>query len=550
MQFALTCAPATFDTRTKMMGRQAAGVGFLRAALAAAPKTIWCHARTRRDAEVFGRDVVDLRPPHVPELRFVPWSEPARLVEAGALFRPDPALADDAWRRQRISGARAWSMCGLTHTLSSKAAMSCVLPLLHAPLYSWDALICTSTVARDVLRQGLETEIEHLRSRFGATAFTLPQLPHIPLGVHAADFAFTPEVRALSRAHLGIAEADVAVLFPGRLSFHAKAHPLPMFLGLEAAATRSDVRVHLVLFGLFPNEAIETAFREEAARLAPSVNLIVLDGRSDADRDRAWSCADIFTSLADNLQETFGLTPVEAMAAGLPCVVSDWNGYKDTVRHGVDGFRVPTLMAPVGAGEDLADEYDADVIVFDTYAGTTCLHVAVDVAATAEAYHRLIVSPDLRHRMGEAGRHRVGSVFDWSIVFRRYVALWDELAERRRADIAAPGEGSRARRPDRPDPFTLFRSYPTAALRDESRIALVPGVDAAEAVARCRLKSIAFAPTIVPPAALVTALVARVSSAPGITLAKLQALLNGHTPTAVLRAVLVLCKVGALHVRP
>jgi len=28
------------------------------------------------------------------------------------------------------------------------------------------------------------------------------------------------------------------------------------------------------------------------------------------------------------------------MAAGLPCVVTDWDGYKDTVRHGEDGFRV------------------------------------------------------------------------------------------------------------------------------------------------------------------------------------------------------------------
>ena len=40
-------------------------------------------------------------------------------------------------------------------------------------------------------------------------------------------------------------------------------------------------------------------------------------------------------SLADNIQETFGLTPVEAMAAGLPCVMSDWDGYRDTVRDGV-----------------------------------------------------------------------------------------------------------------------------------------------------------------------------------------------------------------------
>ena len=38
---------------------------------------------------------------------------------------------------------------------------------------------------------------------------------------------------------------------------------------------------------------------------------------------------DIFVSLSDNIQETFGLTPLEGMASGLPVVATDWNGYRD-----------------------------------------------------------------------------------------------------------------------------------------------------------------------------------------------------------------------------
>ena len=52
-------------------------------------------------------------------------------------------------------------------------------------------------------------------------------------------------------------------------------------------------------------------------------------------------------SLVDNPQETFGLAVAEAMAAGVPLVVSDWNGYRDLVRDGIDGFRVPTSWASV-----------------------------------------------------------------------------------------------------------------------------------------------------------------------------------------------------------
>ena len=68
-----------------------------------------------------------------------------------------------------------------------------------------------------------------------------------------------------------------------------------------------------------------------------------------------WAAADIFLSLVDNPQETFGLAPVEAMAAGVPVVVSDWDGYRYTVSDGVEGFRISTLSpGHVQQGEELA----------------------------------------------------------------------------------------------------------------------------------------------------------------------------------------------------
>ena len=56
-----------------------------------------------------------------------------------------------------------------------------------------------------------------------------------------------------------------------------------------------------------------------------------MDGRVPGVSQTAYAAADIFVSLSDNIQETFGLTPVEAMAAGLPVVASDWDGYRETI---------------------------------------------------------------------------------------------------------------------------------------------------------------------------------------------------------------------------
>jgi glycosyltransferase involved in cell wall biosynthesis len=58
----------------------------------------------------------------------------------------------------------------------------------------------------------------------------------------------------------------------------------------------------------------------------------------------------------DNVQETFGLAPVEAMAAGLPLIVSDWDGMKDTVTPDV-GFRIPTELPGPGQATYLSQRH-------------------------------------------------------------------------------------------------------------------------------------------------------------------------------------------------
>jgi glycosyltransferase involved in cell wall biosynthesis len=341
-----------------------------------------------------------------------------------------------------------------------------------APVRSWDAVICTSRVVRDSVRRVLERQAEYLAARLGAQRFELPQLPLIPLGVHADDFDVDDARRDAVRRRLGVEAGDVAFLFLGRLSFHAKAHPQQMFAALEAAA-RGGPRVHLVLCGWFANEAIDKAFHEAAAQLCPSVKLAVLDGRVAANQLDAWAAADVFISLADNVQETFGLTPLEAMAAGLPCIVSDWNGYRDTVRDGVDGYRIPTVMPDAGAGLDLAQRYDDGVDSYDAYCGHTSQAVAVDGPALAQACARLAGDAALRRQMGENARRRVRAEFDWAVVFGRYRALWRELDERRRAD-AALGPAVPAAVPDRLDPFELFATYPTMQITPASMVELAP----------------------------------------------------------------------------
>jgi starch synthase len=296
-----------------------------------------------------------------------------------------------------------------------------------------------------------------------------------------------------------------------------------MYQALQGAAEASRKQVLLVECGWHANEYIAKAFSAAAQQVCPAVSVVTLDGRKAEDRQTAWAGADVFCSLSDNIQETFGIVPIEAMAAGLPVVVSDWDGYKDTVRDGVDGFRVATLAPGARLGSDLAERHAFGIDTYDMYCGHACTFVSVDVGATARAFTDLFQSADLRQRMGAAGRERAQSVYDWRAIIPQYEALWAQLAELRAAQ--APALKALAHPwPARLDPYYAFASYPTQILSPETKFALVD-TDVQGALSRVRryreLAMVNYAKAVLPTEAEVeTVLRAAVTPASAADLVK------------------------------
>jgi hypothetical protein len=107
--------------------------------------------------------------------------------------------------------------------------------------------------------------------------------------------------------------------------------------------------------------------------------------------------------------------------------------------------------------------------------------VAVDSAEAANAFVRLIEDPDLRRRMGEAGRRRAVEEFNWAKVVRAYEDLWAEQDQERRrfqATVAAGGEQSRTGAPRSnvlapalfPPIDDSFASYPMAFVEEATTL--------------------------------------------------------------------------------
>lgn len=377
---------------------------------------------------------------------------------AGTLYFPAPLTKDIAHLRNMQKPAM-FSLMGITHTLSSTSAMDLISDLIMPPFKPWDALICTSKCAHDLVTSLHANMADWWRDQLGNIPLNKPALPVIPLGVDVPRFATRKEGKTAARHCLGIQANEVVFLFSGRLTFHAKANPIPMYQALEAAA--KDTPIVCIEAGIFPNPAIQEAYVAAQQAIAPLVRFIWVNGQDEALYQQAWEASDVFLSLSDNIQETFGLTPIEAKAAGLPVIVADWNGYKDTVRDGVDGFRVPTILPPSGAGQDLAIRQAFNIDSYDFYIGRTSLATVVDPNALAALIKRIATDADLRTQMGTEGMKHAQQEYDWPLVLNKYRELSQHLTQIRQSSLLS----SPSAWPQRADPFKRFSHFSTSTLQ-------------------------------------------------------------------------------------
>ena len=183
----------------------------------------------------------------------------------------------------------------------------------------------------------------------------------VPSGIDARALAAPPAARAAVRREWGLGDDEVAVVALGALEVR-KGHAvlLAAAAGLAAAAPR--------LRYVFCGEGRQAkALASAAAALNGAARLVGFR------RDVAACLAAADIVALPSFQEGLGVAALEAMAAGRPVVASRVGGLAEAVVHEETG-----LLVPPG-----------------------------DPTALAAALARLARDPDLRARLGAAGRARV-----------------------------------------------------------------------------------------------------------------------------------------------
>jgi hypothetical protein len=248
---------------------------------------------------------------------------------------------------------------------------------------------------------------------------------------------------------------------------HGKAAPFQLAQAAQAAAEMSRKPLVIIWCGYFHDDFQRRVFMDTAKSMAPQVPFHHVDGREADARFSIWAAADIFCSLSDNIQESFGLTVIEAMAAELPVVVSNWNGYRAAVEHGKNGIMIDSYM-PQASLAETAYRYISGVDTYDLYIAAVSQLCFVDVGEAARWLARLAGDEALRNALAAAARKTVETWFDWAMLMPRYADLWREQIERV-THARERAEGS-SKTCSIHDPANTFAGYPSHRLTGDTRL--------------------------------------------------------------------------------
>jgi len=222
-----------------------------------------------------------------------------------------------------------------------------------------DAAIAVSDAAASFVRRVVRVPLEIVPNGVDVRAFSDPGRPVVglPAGpkilwVNRLDpqKGFEIMLRAFEQIASEVGEVHLLVAGDGRDRVLLRSLP-------------RDLRRRILRLGTVPHEALP----------------------------RYHAAADVFVSPATG-QESFGIVLVEAMAAGVPVVASDIEGYREVVRDGVDGLLVPPN----------------------------------DPNALAAAIRRVLSEPELAAALKAAGRSRA-QAFSWQSVAPRLEAVYDRV---------------------------------------------------------------------------------------------------------------------------
>lgn len=370
----------------------------------------------------------------------------------------DPYISDLVALRDHHS-PRLFPVVGRAHTLSDDSRLSRMRDLVMSPIKNCDAILCSSSSQKQVLKRLLSTASASISDSLGIALPYRGRLEELPLGLEPD--AESEEEKLAARSALRLPEDKKIILCLGRLSPSDKMDLHPLLLALNDLLEDRHVDDFLLVIagggdagGAYVQSLLKRAYElnlEELVRFELSVD--------EVKKHRLYRAADIFVSLADNVQESFGLTPLEAMRDEVPVVLSDWDGYRELVEDGVSGCLISTVTVDnddISRSLSMLQPVQARLLEAQS--------VAVDINALVNSLYLLLTDKQARKQMAKAGRQRFAECFTWPGIIADYQTVVERLGREAASVSYRPG------RPSGMSYHHVFSHYASSQLEPEQKL--------------------------------------------------------------------------------
>lgn len=244
---------------------------------------------------------------------------------------------------------------------------------------------------------------------YGSASYVRPllrgreaQIGELPNGVDISAFMPGPADAELRSQHRISGEDRVALLVAGLDRAH-------YFKGVDVFL-RALAQLPPAIKGVIVGDGDLRAGYESTATALGLSDRVCFAGRvSDADLPRYYRLADVTVLPSVTMGEAFGLVLVESLASGRPVIATNLPGVRTVVSQGRDGL----LVAPN------------------------------DPAALAQALGQILDDGDRSRAMGQAGRAKVESLYDWAQIGARLEAIYQQVLVETKQSTPAYARGQR-----------------------------------------------------------------------------------------------------------
>jgi len=356
--------------------------------------------------------------------------------------------------------ARPFPITGVIHSLNAKETAFHALKVCAATTMPFDSIVCTSNCGKEAMKrlfQATESNFAPMNVKYTG------RMDVIPLGIDDA-YRTVPQT-GQSRKVLGIDDDSFVILLLGRLSTDKKMDFGP-FLGAirRFAQKNNDKKIVLIIAGGADHNEQQVIKELISENHLESITRLFINFDDDL-KPVLYSAADVYTAPIDNLQETFGLCVVEAMAHECAVVVSDFNGYSEIVDDGVTGVKIPTFW-----GNTMEDfENVSEIMNFSTYQLLLGQSIAVDMNKMCEALQELLDNHEKHVSLGRAAREKVKKYYFWSDIIKRYCDLWQQLSNEAQNSSVTP---EKSKNPWEIDYWSVFSHYPSKIISPHNSVVL------------------------------------------------------------------------------